>query len=164
MKNIFKKYLPTKESLQKNKSLKAIHHFFEDPNLWHLNCHSVATAASIGCFIGFLPVPGHMIMAAFLAIAFQANLPIAVAMVWVSNPITIPPMFYLAYRVGIYVLHTPTQTAHFVLDYQWIIHEFDHFAFPILVGSLICGALLALVVNLLVRLYYLIYPHQSDGH
>lgn len=101
MKKIFEKYIPTKDSLVNNKRLKRLHRFFDDPDLWHLNCHSVATAASIGCFICYLPIPGHMILAALLAFAFQANLPIAVSMVWITNPITIPPMFYLAYRVGL---------------------------------------------------------------
>lgn len=157
MKKIFEKYFPTRESLLKTKSLKLLHRFFDDPNLWHLNCHSVATAASIGCFVAFLPFPGHMIMAALLAIAFQANLPIAVAMVWVSNPFTIPPMFYLAYRVGIYVLGRTSADAvhHFPESYTALIHDFNYFAFPILIGALICGALLAIIANACVRLFYL---------
>lgn len=150
----FKKYIPTKASLKKNKHLKHIQHFFDDPDLWHLNCHSVATAASMGCFIGYLPIPGHMIMAAGLSIIFKANLPIAVAMVWISNPITIPFMFYLAYRVGAHILGTPPMSFHIEANYQWFLHEIDHFAFPTLVGSLICGFILAVIANLLVRLYY----------
>lgn len=157
MKKIFEKYIPTKETLRNNKSLKLLHRFFDDPNLWHLNCHSVATAASIGCFICYLPIPGHMILAALLAVAFQANLPIAVSMVWVANPITIPPMFYLAYRVGIYVLgRTTGNTFHFPENYEALIHDFNYFAFPILIGAVICGTLLAIIANVCVRLFYFI--------
>lgn len=158
MKKLFKKYFPTKESLLKTKSLKLLHRFFDNPYLWHLNCHSVATAASIGCFVAYLPFPGHMIMAALLSIAFQANLPIAVAMVWVSNPFTIPPMFYFAYRVGTHVLErtNPTTVFHFPENYAEFIHDFNYFAFPILIGSLICGTLLAIIANMCVRLFYLI--------
>lgn len=159
MKKIFEKYAPTKESLKKNKHLKRLHHLFDDPNLWHLNCHSVATAASIGCFICYLPVPGHMIMAALFAIAFQANLPIAITMVWMANPFTIPPMFYLAYRVGAYILGRTTIGVHFHLpeSYQALIHDLDYFAFPILIGAVICGALLAIIANVCVRLFYFIH-------
>lgn len=158
MKKLFEKYIPTKESLKNNKRLKRLNHLFDDLNLWHLNCHSVATAVSISCFICYLPVPGHMIMAALLAIAFQANLPIAIATVWIANPLTIPPMFYLAYRVGAYVLGRTTIGVHFQLpkNYQALLHDFDYFAFPILIGAIICGALLAIVANITVRLFYFV--------
>jgi uncharacterized protein (DUF2062 family) len=154
MKKWIKKHIPTKATLKKNKYLKGLSYFFHDPNLWHLNCHSIATAASIGCFIGYLPFPGHMIMATGLSIVFRANLPIAVAMVWISNPITIPFMFYFAYRVGAHILQTPPESFHIEENYQWLLQEFDHFAFPSLVGSLICGFILALCANIIVRLYF----------
>jgi len=153
-KKFLKKYLPSPETIKNNKHLSIFGHLFSDPNLWHLNRHSVATAASIGLFIGYLPLPGHMIAAAFLAIIFRANLAIAVALVWISNPFTIPPMFYLAYRVGAHVLATKPEHFHFETNYHWFIHEFDHFAIPLLVGSLICGATLAILGNIAVRLYW----------
>ncbi len=41
-----------------------------------------------------------MVIAAVLAIYFNANLPISVALVWITNPVTWLPMYYAAYKVG----------------------------------------------------------------
>ena len=36
----------------------------------------------------------------YFAVVFRANLPLSVAGVWISNPITMPPMMYFAYLFG----------------------------------------------------------------
>jgi uncharacterized protein (DUF2062 family) len=46
------------------------------------------------------PLPWQMAIAAVLAIYFNANLPISVALVWITNPVTWIPMYYAAYKIG----------------------------------------------------------------
>ena len=75
---------------------------FQDPNLWHLNRHSAAGGFGIGLFFAFWPVPFQMWLSAFAAIPLRVNLPLSVATVWLTNPITMPPIFYGAYKVGNY--------------------------------------------------------------
>jgi uncharacterized protein (DUF2062 family) len=48
-----------------------------------------------------------MAFAAAAAIYFRANLPVSVALVWVTNPLTMPPLFYFAYQVGLWFLNQP---------------------------------------------------------
>jgi len=55
----------------------------------------------------YLPPLGRLLIAAAGAIAFRVNLPISVALVWISNPVTIPPMYYFAYLVGSWILGVP---------------------------------------------------------
>lgn len=153
-KGFFKKYLPTEKDIKNNKHLAGFHTFFGDSNLWHLNRHSVATAVSIGLFVGYLPIIGHMLLAAFFAILFRANLPIAISLVWISNPVTIPPMFYFAYKLGGWIIGAKPEHFHFETNYHWFLHEFDHFAVPLIVGSLVCGITLAILGNIMVRLYW----------
>jgi uncharacterized protein (DUF2062 family) len=47
----------------------------------------------------------HMIIAALLAIPLRANVAIAAAFTLLINPITIPVMYYAAYRTGMWELH-----------------------------------------------------------
>lgn len=154
LKNTVKKLMPDPDKIKKNPHLKIFGTLLHNPNLWHLNRHSVAAACSIGLFAGYLPFPGHMITAAFLAIFFHANLPIAVALVWISNPFTIPPMFYFAYKLGAKMLNIPFQHFHFEHSFKWLSEEFHTVGIPLVIGSLTCGLVLAVLSNLLIRLIW----------
>ena len=78
------------------------------PNLWHINKKSVSRAFAIGAFCAFLPIPGQMILASFLSITFAANIPIAVILTWITNPLTYTPIFYFAYKIGKVFVNIPT--------------------------------------------------------
>ncbi len=125
-------------------------------NLWHLNRRSVARAFSIGLFCAFLPIPGQMVVAAGLAILFASNLPIALLMVWTTNPLTIPFIFVSCYLVGAWILDMPMEEAHlqFEWSWAWFSEELTHIGIPLLTGSIICGALAAAVGYVSVRLYW----------
>jgi len=73
----------------------------------HLNRRSVSGAFAVGLFFAFWPVPLQMLLAAIGAILVRVNLPISVTLVWITNPITIPPIFYFSYLVGTWMLGTP---------------------------------------------------------
>jgi len=57
----------------------------------------------VGMFCGLVPGPVQMLTAALLAIVFRVNLPVAVVVTWYTNPFTIVPLYYLAYRLGAFV-------------------------------------------------------------
>lgn len=61
----------------------------------------IALGLAVGVFVGFSPFWGmHMLIAAALATLLGANRPAAVAAVWLSNPLTVVPLYSLTYRVG----------------------------------------------------------------
>jgi hypothetical protein len=67
--------------------------------------HRLALGAAIGMFVAFTPTVGfQMILVVFLAWLLGANKAIGVPLVWISNPLTIPPLFYLGYTLGRYLL------------------------------------------------------------
>lgn len=97
--------IPDKEKLAQTKGLKFLGDKLHQPHLWHLNRHSVARAFAVGGFAMYTPpLPWQMIIAAVLAIYFEANLPIAVALVWITNPLTWIPLYYVAYNLGALLL------------------------------------------------------------
>lgn len=154
-KKIFKRYLPDQKKLQNNKHLRIFGKYLLDPNIWHLNRYSCAKAFAIGLFISYIPAPGHTPLATLLSIIFRANLPVSVALVWiVANPFAMPAMYYFGYKVGAWLLGLPVKTFQFELTFHWLWHEVGSVYPPMLLGSLICGALLSLAGYVAVRLFW----------
>ena len=151
-KKLFKRLMPDAKKIQSHKALKIFGNTLYNPNLWHFNRYSVATAFSIGLFCAWLPSPGHMLASAALAILFHANLPLALALVWISNPLTIPPQFYFAYRLGTHLLKIPPIPFQIELSWDWLGTQLLLVWKPLLLGSLLCGLFCAILSNLLIRL------------
>ena len=64
--------------------------------------HQVALGVALGVFIAFTPTFGiQMAMAVIFATFLQANRAAALAGVWISNPLTMVPMYLGAYYLGL---------------------------------------------------------------
>lgn len=96
----FRKYLPSHQSVRNNRHIARFGGFLQHPNLWHLNRHSVAGGVAVGMFSGLVPGPLQMLTAALLAVPLRVNLPVALATTLYTNPITIGPLYVLAYLIG----------------------------------------------------------------
>jgi uncharacterized protein (DUF2062 family) len=103
-----KKRLPTRHDVQRNKYLQFLGDHLHSPNLWGFNRRSVARATAIGLFCAYLPIPFEMIPAAIAAILWRANLPLSLAWVWISNPLTWIPLWAPAYFLGSWLLNQPS--------------------------------------------------------
>lgn len=150
----YQRFVPTREQILNNRSIKIFGHYLQDQNLWHLNRYSVSTAISIGFFVMFLPFPGHTIVVTLLAIILRANLLITIAAVWANNPFTMIPMYYFAYRTGAYILNTPIHHFHVEHSWHWLTSEFMHVVKPLLFGGALCGFICALIGNMAIRLWW----------
>jgi uncharacterized protein (DUF2062 family) len=148
---LLKKLLPAPHALQHHRHFKALRRFKFNPNLWHLNRNSVAIAFSIGIFTAFMPIPCQMIMAGLLAVLFQANLPISVLLVWVSNPLTYAPIFYFCYKVGSYLLPVTQDDTVIEGAWQWLTTKVGGMWQPLILGIFVCAITGAILANLLVR-------------
>lgn len=161
MKQFFKRYLPEQRKIREHKQLNRMFgKLLHDPNLLHLNRRSVSRAFNIGLFMAFMPMPFQMIPAVAGAIAFRANLPITIGLVWISNPITIPPIFYFCYQVGGWLLNTPASNISFELSYDWLTTRLSEIWEPFLLGCFIVATISALVGGSIVRLLWRIYIVQ----
>lgn len=156
MKKFFKRSLPPVSQFKSHPKLQFLGERLHDPNLWHLNRRSLAGGAAVGLFITFLPIPLQMLLAAAVAIFFRVNLPLSVSLVWITNPITIPPLFYFAYKLGTFLLGMPVQPLKWSLSQDGLFNTLGTFWQPLLAGCLMLGVISALsgylVVNLLWRL------------
>ncbi|WP_353662023.1 DUF2062 domain-containing protein [Hydrogenimonas sp. SS33] len=65
-----------------------------------VNRKMVSRALLIGLFIAVIPMPFQMLAVMAVTPFVRFNVPIALAMCWLSNPFTMPPMYYLEYLTG----------------------------------------------------------------
>ena len=154
-KKFIKRYMPDHEKIRKNKQLnKVFGTLLHAPNLLHLNRRSVSMAFFVGLFTAFVPLPSQMILAAAAAIIIRCNLPISVGLVWVSNPITMPPIFYFAYKVGTLILDSPEHEFSIELSWKWLGTELSVIWEPFLLGCAICGIIFGALGYILIRLLW----------
>lgn len=148
-----------------SKILRPIHHLLMDSNLWHMNRQSVPKAAFIGVFCAFVPIPAQMVLAAILAIPSRANLPLALAGCWLTNPITIAPIFYFCFQLGAWLLdiQMPVREED-MKSWTWIFAKLNQIWWPFLLGCLICawvGGLTAMTVSRLLWRLHVIERFRS---
>lgn len=134
-----KSLMPSVARIREIKSLSILGDWIYATNLWHLNRYSASMAFFVGLFVAFLPIPAQMVAAALLAMVFRCNLPLSVCLVWVTNPLTMPALFFIAYKMGALILEVPVEAMKFELSYHWFTSQLHHTWQPFLLGCLVCG-------------------------
>lgn len=147
----FRKFALKRDRFKGHWFLASFDHLLHDPNLWSIRRRTAVPAFAIGLFISYVPAPGHTIQAALVALALRVNIPIAVLTTFVSNPLTMGPMYYLAYRIGQELLGIEPQPFEFEMSLAWLQDQFSVIWQPLLLGCLIMGSLLAIVGYLTVE-------------
>ena len=132
-----RRFLPDIKELLNRPSLGWIRSLPQDPNLLHLNRHSVSLAVFIGIFCAFIPIPIQTLMVIAMCFWLGANLPLAMVIIWMSNPLTIPPMFYLTYKLGSYILGTTLGDFSVTLSWEWFSQLGSEILLPLFVGSIL---------------------------
>jgi uncharacterized protein (DUF2062 family) len=107
---------PTRESLEHNKFLAPVAHRVLEPSLWRFTRRSVPRGVALGLLVGiFLLIPGVQIAgAALLALPFRANIPVAAAMTFLSNPATTPLILWLSVYIGNWMLGRSADASGFM--------------------------------------------------
>jgi hypothetical protein len=101
----FTRHIPTRETIDDYRLLRPFAPHLRHPSLWRLNRRSVPRGVAVGLFVAIIIPFMHTFIAALLAIPTRANVAVAAIFTLVVNPLTIPPMYYAAYRIGSWELH-----------------------------------------------------------
>ena len=170
----FKKYLhrimPTQTTLSENRFLKPFMPILKHPNLWHINRRSIAGGVALGIIGGMIPGPLQILTATLLAVICRVNLPIAVFATFYTNPFTIGPLYWLAFKLGSWVSGVagrpdiPPMPSFQTLPlsdwayamYLWVLS----LGTPLLIGLPILTAILALLSYFAVSFGWRIYIYR----
>jgi hypothetical protein len=100
----FRRYLPTRETLERNRWLRPFAKQLSSPLVWRFNRRGVARGLALGLFAAFAVPVAQTPFAAAFAFGVRANLPVAALSTLVTNPFTTPLFWVLAYQAGDWLL------------------------------------------------------------
>jgi uncharacterized protein (DUF2062 family) len=99
-----------------------------------VNRRMITRGVAVGLFWGFIPMPMQMLAVMATTPFLRFNVPIAISMVWLSNPITMPPMYYMEYLTGNFLLGREG-LEDIELTMAWFTENFDDILVPLYVGT-----------------------------
>lgn len=147
--------LPKREELAKNRWMKPFAGSVLKSELWRFTRRSVPRGTAVGLLIGiFLMIPGLQIIgAALLALPFRANVPVAITMTFLSNPLTTPLILVASVFVGnrlfgfhadVMALATLNSEGASLRDYaSWLVSD----AAPALISGLSAIAIVSALIG-----------------
>ena len=104
------------------------------PELLKVNRKMVSRAVLVGMFIAMIPMPMQMLAVILVAPFFRFNVPIGVMLVWITNPFTMPVIYYVEYITGNFLLMQ--DGVHDIqLSMQWFKDNIADIFIPLYVGT-----------------------------
>jgi uncharacterized protein (DUF2062 family) len=100
-----------------------------------VNRKSITRGLLVGIFWGFIPMPMQMLAVVFCIPFFRFNIPLALATVWLSNPLTMPFMYYMEYLTGSFLLGSEVQNVQ--LSMEWFKNNIGNIFFPLYLGAFV---------------------------
>ncbi len=139
------------ERIRRDPRIARLGRWLARPGVWRFNRRAVARGLAVGLFVAFIPLPGQMLLAGLGACWSNSNLPVSVSAVWLTNPITMPPLFFFAYRVGVWALGAQApMPGSWSWDALWGVVQ--QAWLPFLTGCLIVGLAAAVLGYLFVEI------------
>jgi uncharacterized protein (DUF2062 family) len=140
----------TFKKISKNEKLKAFIKKYKIPHEYLSTSRKmVSKAVFTGLFIAVIPMPMQMLAVVALMPFTRFNVPIAIAMCWLSNPLTMPPMYYIEYLTGSFILGIETTPVE--LSLEWFSDNIGNIFIPLYVGTAFYSVILSSLAYYLVN-------------
>ena len=105
-----------------------------------INRKMVANAMLVGLFFAMIPMPMQMLAVILTLGIVKFNVPLAVSLVWISNPLTMPFIFYGEYTLG--NLFLAQEDIHMKMTIEWFQNNLESIFMPLYLGALITALVL----------------------
>lgn len=141
----FRKFAIKRHEVAERWFMTPFRHLLHDTRLWGIRRKTVVPAFSLGLAVAFMPFPGHAVQAALLALLLRVHIPVAVLTTFASNPVTMGPMFYSAYRLGAALLGIQPGPFDIEMSWDWVQNVFLGIWLPLTLGCLLLAAAVAVI-------------------
>ncbi len=156
---------------------RSIRQFFFDSILGvHDTPHGIALGCALGLFVGISPAYGlHTILVLALAPLLGANIPAALACMWINNPLTFIPISTMAYGIGAFLMGSKAhpieplirQAIHATGGWDGVMSTYwgilSDVIVEMLLGSLVLGLFGAALGYLLMKRGIIYYRRRKYG-
>lgn len=119
--------MPTREEMARNRFIRPYAHRVLRSELWRFTRRSVPRGVALGIAAGIIIPLGQIFVAALLALPFRANVPVAAVTTFITNPATIPFVWWFANWVGSTLLQVDQSTMIAPVSTAMQQTEFDRF-------------------------------------
>ncbi len=120
-----------------------------------INRRMITKGIAVGLFWGFVPMPMQMLAVMALTPFMRFNVPIAISMVWLSNPFTMPPMYYMEYLTGNFILGKEG-IDNIELSMEWFSAHIGEIFIPLYVGSAFYSIVVTTIVYISLNWFWIL--------
>ncbi len=125
-----------------------------------INRRAVTKGLLVGLFWGFIPMPFQMLGVIATTPLMRFNVPIGLATVWLSNPITYPALWYLEYLTGNLILGKDGIN-DIELTVEWFQNHWDDIVVPLYVGTAFYSTIVSYLIYLFVNWLWIKSVHKA---
>jgi uncharacterized protein (DUF2062 family) len=136
---------------ENSKAIAKLSKYLNATQLWEFNPSAVQKGIALGVACSWIPMPFHTTIAVLLAVLIDCNVLMVITSIWVANPLTMPFMYYSAYRLGAYLMHIDLGDLQFHLSIKDMLHDLHEIWQPFLLGCMILGVASGTIVYLVSR-------------
>ncbi|DAB41207.1 MAG TPA: flagellar biosynthesis protein FlhF [Sulfurovum sp. UBA12169] len=115
-----------------------------------INRKTVTKGVFVGLFWAFIPMPMQMLAVVATTPFVRFNVPIAISMVWLTNPFTMPIVYFIEYLTGNFILGREG-IQDIELTVEWFTTHFSDILVPLYVGtafySIVISSLIYFLIN-----------------
>lgn len=139
---------------QNNKAIAKLSKYLHATQIWSFAPAALQKGIALGVACSWIPMPFHTTIAVFLAILLNCNILMVITSIWVANPLTMPIMYYSAYKIGAYILGVHVANLQFHLSIKDMMYDLHQIWQPFLLGCTILGITSGALVYLLLKLLW----------
>ena len=99
-------------------------------------------------------MPMQMLAVIMFTPFFKFNVPIAISLVWITNPFTMPFVYYIEYKTGVFLLNRKS-LENIELTLNWFSNNWDNIVIPLYVGTIPYSVFISIFFYYLINILWI---------
>jgi uncharacterized protein len=123
------------KKLSSEKFSKVLDRYKINRSFFAINRRQIKKGVLIGVFFALFPIPIQIFAVIMLTFFFRFNIIVALSIVLLTNPITMPFIMAAEYRLGMWILHKEMPSGRIEFTMQWVQQHLASIVLPLYTGA-----------------------------